>query len=121
MPLFLLEHFDGCSPLSPCLSCRANEYLKAHMSPEDYLAFVRLVESGSQAAKPVVDLDAVIDDVLPNLSTRTSYCLKNNRVNTIRALVEKTEAELLLIPNFGRKGVEEIRGRLADKGLSLAG
>jgi len=58
-----------------------------------------------------------IDDL--ELSVRAANCLKNEGIKYVGELVLKSEAELLRAPNFGRKGVDEIRGVLAEMGLRL--
>ena len=53
------------------------------------------------------------------LSVRTWLCLKNDGIRFIGDLVQKSEAELLRVPNFGRKSLDEIKGVLAQIGLHL--
>ncbi len=53
------------------------------------------------------------------LSVRSANCLKVAKIRTIRELVQKTEAEMLKYPNFGKKSLAEIREILADMKLSL--
>jgi Bacterial RNA polymerase, alpha chain C terminal domain len=51
------------------------------------------------------------------LSVRSINCLKNNNIVYIGDLVQKTEAEMLRTPNFGRKSLNEIKVVLAQLGL----
>jgi hypothetical protein len=53
------------------------------------------------------------------LSVRTANCLKNDNVVYIGDLVQKSEAEMLRTPNFGRKSLNEIKEVLAQMGLHL--
>jgi DNA-directed RNA polymerase subunit alpha len=53
------------------------------------------------------------------LSVRSANCLKNDNVIYIGDLVQKTEAEMLRTPNFGRKSLNEIKEVLAQMGLHL--
>ncbi len=53
------------------------------------------------------------------LSVRSANCLKNAEIQTIRDLVQKTEAEMLKTKNFGRKSLNEIKEILAEMGLYL--
>ncbi len=53
------------------------------------------------------------------LSVRSANCLKNDNIVYIGDLVQKTEAEMLRTPNFGRKSLNEIKELLAQMGLSL--
>ncbi|WP_353507378.1 DNA-directed RNA polymerase subunit alpha [Gimibacter soli] len=53
------------------------------------------------------------------LSVRSANCLKNDNIVYIGDLVQKTEAEMLRTPNFGRKSLNEIKEVLASMGLRL--
>jgi DNA-directed RNA polymerase subunit alpha len=53
------------------------------------------------------------------LSVRSANCLKNDNIVYIGDLVQKSEAEMLRTPNFGRKSLNEIKEVLAQMGLSL--
>lgn len=53
------------------------------------------------------------------LSVRSANCLKNDNIVYIGDLVQKTEAEMLRTPNFGRKSLNEIKEVLSQMGLHL--
>jgi DNA-directed RNA polymerase subunit alpha len=53
------------------------------------------------------------------LSVRSANCLKNDNIVYIGDLIQKTEAEMLRTPNFGRKSLNEIKEVLAGLGLHL--
>jgi len=53
------------------------------------------------------------------LSVRSGNCLKNDNIIYIGDLVQKTEAEMLRTPNFGRKSLNEIKEVLAQMNLHL--
>ncbi len=53
------------------------------------------------------------------LSVRSANCLKNDNIIYIGDLVQKTEAEMLRTPNFGRKSLNEIKEVLTQMGLGL--
>ena len=53
------------------------------------------------------------------LSVRSANCLKNDNIIYIGDLVQKTEAEMLRTPNFGRKSLNEIKEVLTQMGLQL--
>ncbi|HBC06558.1 MAG TPA: DNA-directed RNA polymerase subunit alpha [Rhodospirillaceae bacterium] len=53
------------------------------------------------------------------LSVRSANCLKNDNIIYIGDLVQKTEADMLRTPNFGRKSLNEIKEVLASMGLHL--
>jgi lambda repressor-like predicted transcriptional regulator len=58
-----------------------------------------------------------VDDL--ELSVRSANCLKNENITCVGDLVRRTDAELLRMPNFGRKSLEEIEEVLAQMGLHL--
>jgi len=61
--------------------------------------------------KPVSELE---------LSVRARRCLQRLSISTIGDLIQHTEAELLATRNFGVTSLNEIKGRLAEYGLTLA-
>ncbi|MGH2573919.1 MAG: DNA-directed RNA polymerase subunit alpha [Actinomycetota bacterium] len=63
------------------------------------------------------DLALTIEDL--NLTVRSYNCLKREGINTVGELVEKSEAELMDIRNFGQKSIEEVKSKLDELGLTL--
>lgn len=63
--------------------------------------------------------DARIEEL--DFSVRTYNCLKKDSILTIGELVQKTEADLMQIRNFGKKSLVEVREKLGKLGLSLKG
>ena len=55
------------------------------------------------------------------LGVRSYNCLKREGVETVGDLINKSEQELMCIPNFGRKSIEEVRERLETNNLKLKG
>ncbi len=53
------------------------------------------------------------------LSVRSANCLKNDNIVYIGDLIQKTEAEMLRTPNFGRKSLNEIKEVLTNMSLHL--
>jgi hypothetical protein len=53
------------------------------------------------------------------LSVRSDNCLRNDNVVYVGDLVQKTEAEMQLTPNFGRNSLDEVKEVLAKMGLRL--
>ncbi len=53
------------------------------------------------------------------LSVRSANCLKNADIKYIGELVQKSEQEILMTKNFGRKSLNEIKEILACMGLKL--
>ena len=54
-----------------------------------------------------------------NLSVRATNCLINNQIYTIEDLQNKSEAELLALPNFGQTSLNEINDKLKPHGYTL--
>jgi DNA-directed RNA polymerase subunit alpha len=65
------------------------------------------------------DLDLPIEDL--DLSERPRNCLKRAQVNTIGELLLKSIDDLMNIPNFGQKSLDEIVQKLDERGLTLRG
>lgn len=53
------------------------------------------------------------------LSVRSANCLSNDGIFHVGTLVQRSEAEMLRTPNFGRKSLNEIKEVLAHLGLKL--
>ena len=53
------------------------------------------------------------------LSVRSANCLRNDNIIYIGDLVQRSEAEMLRTPNFGRNSLNEIKEVLANMGLHL--
>jgi len=106
------------------------------MSPEDAVAyaarilqdqlsiFINFAEPSKvviEEARPELEFNAAllkkVDEL--ELSVRSANCLKNDNIIYIGDLVQKTEAEMLRTPNFGRKSLNEIKEVLAGMGLHL--
>jgi len=77
------------------------------------------VAEESRAAEPPFNKNLLrkVDEL--ELSVRSANCLKNDNIVYIGDLVQKTEAEMLRTPNFGRKSLNEIKEVLAQMGLHL--
>jgi DNA-directed RNA polymerase subunit alpha len=108
----------------------ASKILRKHLNP-----FVQYFELGSdmvsddalaalkQSAQPMLDpelqqkLNMTIQEL--DLSVRASNCLESAKIQTVRELVKKTDADLLKVRSFGKTSLREIKRKLADLGLSL--
>jgi DNA-directed RNA polymerase subunit alpha len=55
-----------------------------------------------------------------DFSVRTSNCLRREGITTVGELIERTEADLMAIRNFGRKSLQETKDKLASMDLSLS-
>jgi DNA-directed RNA polymerase subunit alpha len=104
--------------------------------PEDAVAFAaRILQDQLQAfvnfQEPTAVTKEESKDELPfsrhllrkveelELSVRSANCLKNDNIVYIGDLVQKTEADMLRTPNFGRKSLNEIKEVLTNMGLHL--
>jgi DNA-directed RNA polymerase subunit alpha len=85
--------------------------------------FSDLAEAASVSVGPAEDEDQPSDYAITvedlNLSVRSYNCLKREGINTVGDLVQKTEAELLDIRNFGQKSIDEVKAKLEELGLEL--
>jgi DNA-directed RNA polymerase subunit alpha len=52
-------------------------------------------------------------------SVRLANCLLNEGIEYVGEVIQKTEADLLAISNFGRKSLNELKEMLATKKLTL--
>lgn len=115
MPIPLIEHMEGCTPLSPCVSCEAAAFLKGKLSAEDLNKLITILRK--KPTHPTIALDAPIMEL--GLSSRTQNCLKNDNCHTVGDVVKLTERELLRIPNLGRGSLKELKEALASRGRAL--
>ena len=71
-----------------------------------------LLDAAHQAdlALPIEDLD---------LTVRSYNCLKREGIHTVGELINRSEADLLDIRNFGSKSIDEIKAKLASMSMSL--
>ncbi|MEX1179578.1 MAG: DNA-directed RNA polymerase subunit alpha [Cucumibacter sp.] len=106
------------------------------ISPEDAVAFAaRIIQDQLTVFVNFEEPEkAKIEDLTPELafnpallkkvdelelSVRSANCLKNDNIVYIGDLIQKSEAEMLRTPNFGRKSLNEIKEVLAQMGLHL--
>ena len=106
------------------------------MSPEDAVAYAARILQDQLSVfinfdepskivhediRPEVEFNAAllkkVDEL--ELSVRSANCLKNDNIVYIGDLIQKSEAEMLRTPNFGRKSLNEIKEVLAQMGLHL--
>jgi DNA-directed RNA polymerase subunit alpha len=76
-----------------------------------------MVAEAETSSEQVGDLALTIEDL--NLTVRSYNCLKREGINTVGDLVQKSEAELMDIRNFGQKSIEEVKEKLDELGLGL--
>jgi DNA-directed RNA polymerase subunit alpha len=99
---------------------QAAKLLKDHMT-----IFINFEETSEAYEEPVERAASQLEELLNRsveeleLSVRSYNCLKNANIQTIRDLVQKTEAEMLRTKNFGRKSLNEIKTILESMGLQF--
>ncbi len=99
--------------------------MAATLLTEHFKIFINTEHETAFDGVPEGELPENLNDVLNKsvdeleLSVRSSNCLKNADIKTIRELVVKTEKEMLETKNFGRKSLNEIKELLRTMGLSL--
>lgn len=99
----------------------AAKILKGHLDifiPKDELEkHISLVPTEDDSIELNTYLTRSVNEL--ELSVRAANCLKNAKIKTIGALVQKTEGEMLRTKNFGKKSLNEIKEMLVDMGLGL--
>ncbi|MCR5760858.1 MAG: DNA-directed RNA polymerase subunit alpha [Sphaerochaetaceae bacterium] len=107
------------------------------ISPEDALAeaakiakdhfsiFINFDESMVSSTDEVDEEQKRIDEILNKsveeleLTVRSSNCLKNANIRTLRDLTKMTEEEIAKTRNFGKKSLSEIKDKLKEWNLGL--
>ena len=78
---------------------------------------------GIEMGPSVLDAALAADLALPiedlDLTVRSYNCLKREGIHTVGELVNRSEADLLDIRNFGSKSIDEIKAKLVSMGMSL--
>ena len=86
-----------------------------------FIGFEEPAEAKKDEPKPELPFNPAllkkVDEL--ELSVRSANCLKNDNIVYIGDLIQKTEAEMLRTPNFGRKSLNEIKEVLSGMGLHL--
>lgn len=65
------------------------------------------------------DDDVLIEEL--EIGVRSYNCLKREGIQTVGDLVKRSEAELMNIPNFGKKSIDEVKENLNKLGMALRG
>jgi len=79
------------------------------------------IEEEEEESKEKKDLQNKLDKPISELelSVRSSNCLAEASIRTIRELVKRKETEMLRYKNFGKKSLNEINAVLSSMGLHL--
>ena len=99
--------------------------LAARIMQDQLQAFINFDEPQPQAEAEVGEKEEVLNPALYTrieeleLSVRSANCLKSENIIYIGDLVSWSEQELLKMPNFGKKSLNEIKKALKPMGLEL--
>ena len=74
-------------------------------------------EEVNEEVQTDTDLTKTIEEM--DLSLRSFNCLKRAGYDTVSDIVDKSEAELKTIKNFGKKSLEEVKNKVHEMGLKL--
>lgn len=77
------------------------------------------LQDSNNDATPFGNRLATYDIYFLNMNVRTSNCLIAEQIYTVGDLIQKSERDLLLAPNLGRKTLNDIKFTLDDWGLKL--
>jgi len=75
------------------------------------------MEAPAEEIRPFADWDIPVDEL--DLSVRSYNCLKRAGITKISELLQKTEDEIMNMRNLGKKSVDEIKEKLAERNLGL--
>jgi DNA-directed RNA polymerase subunit alpha len=107
---------DGTMDAGDALS-QAADILVQHFSTVADLTKVQPLEKQPLSAVPIPPqiYDTPIEEL--GLSARTYNCLKRSNISKVGEILEKDEADLLALRNFGRKSLDELRDQLIAHGF----
>ena len=92
------------------------EHLNLYIGLTDHVDDVEIMVEKEEDEKEKV-LELTVEEL--DLSVRSYNCLKRAGIDTVDALVQKTEEDMMKVRNLGKKSLEEINNKLAELDLSL--
>ena len=93
-----------------------NEHLALFIDLSDNAKNTEILVEKEEGKKEKV-LEMSIEEL--DLSVRSYNCLKRAGINTVEDLACKTEEEMMKVRNLGKKSLEEVLNKIAERGLSL--
>ena len=118
MKIILIDHFPGCTPLSPCATCKSASYLKQLLGEEKFSEFIaRMRADLAEASSTKAELHTPISRL--ELSKRTINCLFNQHLETIGDVLELGDEALLRLTNFGPSALRELSAALEKVGYEI--
>ncbi len=100
----LRDALGGWNKLEEFMEAHAREHFVATLAP----ALERILKE---------KLDRRVDEL--KMSPRLFTCLRQDDIRYIGQLVQKSEADLLKLRNFGRRTLDQLKGLLGNLDLSL--
>ena len=101
------------------------EYME--IDPKDKERYENLVQCFNFLKQEIKEIeDKLINRALMQnvdeleISVRVINCFKSENIVYLGDLVQKSEGELLRTPNFGRLSLNEVKGLLKERNLSLS-
>ena len=97
----------------------------AKIAKEHFTIFINFDENEINSEEEKDKTDKYIQEIKATpvsqleLSVRASNCLNKAKISNLGELTEKTEDDILKTRNFGKKSLAEIKGKLAEWGLTL--
>lgn len=123
MNTFPFDHLIGCTPLTPCDSCKVINLLRKKLSAEDFndlVSEIRVITGNTYVAFSTLNPAPLETSIATlKLTTRTHHCLSFENISTIGELVTKGRMNILKIPNFGRKSLNELVDALKEVGITF--
>ena len=97
----------------------------AKIAKDQFTIFINFDEEEGSDEDPYDEQDELVRSLMETpveeleLSVRSSNCLRNANIRTIGDLVARTEEEIAKTRNFGKKSLDEIKSKLAERNLRL--
>jgi DNA-directed RNA polymerase subunit alpha len=118
---------DGTTPPEEAVSLAArtlveqfrvfNQLTPGIEEPAELVSVARPALPSNTLQVPPELQDVSVDDL--ELSNRTLNCLKRNSITRVGQLASMTEDDLLHLRNFGDKSLQELRDKLAERGVRI--
>jgi len=116
---------DGSVPPGDALRSAAGLLISSlHLFAGEHESSATAAEIAEAVLETPVEASGDDDDILIEeleIGVRSYNCLKREGIQTVGDLVKRSEAELMNIPNFGRKSIEEVKENLSKMGMALRG
>ena len=94
--MFILEHGSGCTPLSPCDTCKVFNHLRHALCPDDYREFEKLLKVAIQEIPESINRVGRETPIafLDHLTVQAREKLQRIDVQTLEDLLRLTQRDL---------------------------